>query len=204
MPPRIRAVLIWAALFLAITIPLAIAATSDLLQWRGPAYIVAGLAGVVALALVLVQPLLAGGYLPGLPALKGRRVHRWVGAALVVAVVVHVAGLWITSAPDVIDALLFASPTPFSVWGVAAMWAVFASALLAALRGPLRLRPRIWRLGHSALAVVIVAGTVAHALLIEGTMGTLSKVALCALAVAAAAKVLVDLRAWSLLVRRRA
>lgn len=203
MPERLRAAVIWAALFLAIAIPLAIAATSDLLQWRGPAYIVAGLAGVIGLGLILVQPLLAAGYLPGLPILKGRQVHRWVGAALVVSVVVHVVGLWITSAPDVIDALLFASPTPFSVWGVLAMWAVFASALLAAIRFPLRLRPRFWRLAHSGLAIVIVTGTVAHALLIEGTMGTISKAMLCALALAAAGKALYDLRAWSLLARRR-
>ena len=30
-------------------------------------------------------------------------------------------------------ALLFVSPTPFSAWGVIAMWAVFTAALLAAL-----------------------------------------------------------------------
>ena len=33
---------------------------------------------------------------------------------MAVAVVIHVAGLWITSPPDMIDALLFTSPTPFS------------------------------------------------------------------------------------------
>lgn len=203
MPARLRAVLIWTALSLAIAVPLAVAATSDLLQWRSATYVVAGFAGVVGLALILLQPLLAAGYLPGLPVPKGRQVHRFVGAALVVAVVVHVGGLWITSAPDVIDALLFASPTPFSVWGVLAMWAVFASALLALVRFPLRLRPRVWRLAHSGLAIVIVAGTVAHALLIEGTMGTISKAMLCALALAAAGKALYDLRAWSLLARRR-
>lgn len=44
-------------------------------------------------------------------------------------------------------------------------------------------------------------GSVVHALLIEGTMGLVSKAALCALVLAAAAKVMADLRAWTLLTR---
>src|SRR4029453_2042153 len=123
---------------------------------------------IIALGLMLVQPMLIGGYLPGPSAYRGRRAHRWIGGALVIAVVIHVGGLWIASPLDVIDALLFASPTPFSAWGVIAMWAIFATALLAALR--LRLRPRTWRIAHTCLAVVIVVGTVVHAMLIEGTM----------------------------------
>ena len=111
-------------------------------------------------------------------------------------VVVHVGGLWITSPPDMIDALLFASPTPFSPWGVIAMWAIFAVALLAALRRRLGLRPRTWRIAHMLLAIVIVAGSVVHAILIEGTMETISKAALCVLVLAAAIKVMVDLRVW--------
>ena len=153
----IRAILAWASFGAAIAIPIGVAATSPLLAWRDPVYILAGLAGVVAMALVLVQPLLAGGYLPGLPLLRGRRVHRWVGGGLVAAVVLHVGGLWLTSPPDVIDALLFTSPTPFSAWGVVAMWAVFASALLAAFGPRLRIRPQLWRFGHTALAAVVVA-----------------------------------------------
>jgi predicted ferric reductase len=165
-----------------------------LLAWRDPLYIAGGFAGVVALALMLVQPLLMGGHLPGLPALRGRRAHRWIGGLLVVAVVIHVGGLWITSPPDVIDALLFTSPTPFAAWGVIAMWAIFAVAFLAALRR--RLRPRTWRIAHTLLAVVIVVGSVVHAILIEGTMETVSKAALCVLVLAATIKVMADLRAW--------
>ena len=101
-----RAILIWAALGAAVVVPIAIAANSPLLAWRDPVYIAAGFAGVLAMALVLFQPLLAGGYLPGLPTRRGRRVHRWIGAALVMAIVVHVGGLWLTSPPDVVDALL--------------------------------------------------------------------------------------------------
>jgi predicted ferric reductase len=191
-----KVTLIWAALAAAIGVPAALAATSDLLEWRGPVYILAGFAGIIALGLLLVQPLLIAGYLPGLSALRGRRVHPWIGGALVVAVVVHVGGLWITSPPDMIDALTFTSPTPFSPWGVTAMWAIFAVALLAALRRRLGMRPRTWRIAHMSLAVVIVAGAVVHCMLVEGTMETISKAALCALVLAAAVKVMVDLRVW--------
>jgi len=198
-----RAILIWAALAVAVAAPVAVAAQSPLLAWRDPVYIAAGFAGVAAMALVLVQPLLAGGYLPGLPMRRGRLVHRWVGGALVAAVAAHVAGLWLTSPPDVIDTLLFVSPTPFSDWGVIAMWAIFASALLAALRRRLRIRPKHWRIGHTTLAVVIVVGSVVHAMLIEGTMGTWSKAALCTLVLSATVKTLIDLHVWTLLTRRK-
>ncbi len=200
----VRAALIWLALAGAVAIPITVAATSPLLAWRDPVYIAAGLAGVVALALLLIQPLLAGGYLPGLPIPRGRRLHGLIGAGLLGAVIVHVGALWITSPPDVVDALLFVSPTPFSVWGVIAMWAVFAAALLAVLRKKRRIRLPLWRVLHTGLAVVIVAGSVIHALLIEGTMGTVSKIALCGLALAATAKVIADLRVWTVLTRRRA
>lgn len=185
--------LIWGALALAIGVPVAAAAASEQLAWRGPVYILAGFAGIIALGLVLVQPLLIGGYLPGLSAYRGRRAHHWIGGTLVFAVVIHVAGLWITSPPDMIDALTFSSPTPFSPFGVTAMWAIFIVALLAPLRRRLGLRLRTWRIVHIPLAIVIVAGSVAHCLLIEGTMETISKAALCALVLAAAMKVLVDL-----------
>ena len=189
-----RVVLIWAGLVVAIGVPLAAAAASPLLAWRDPIYILAGFAGVIALGLLLVQPLLIGGYLPGLPAYRGRRAHHWIGGAVVVAVLVHVGGLWITSPPDMIDALLFTSPTPFSPFGVIAMWAIFAVALLATIRR--RLGLRTWRIAHMSLAVVIVAGSVIHGLLIEGTMETMSKAALCALVLLAAIKVMVDRRVW--------
>jgi predicted ferric reductase len=90
-----------------------------------------------------------------------------------------------------IDALTFSSPTPFSPFGVVAMWAIFAVALLAPFRR--RLGLRIWRIAHVSLAAVIVVGGVVHAMLVEGTMETVSKAALCALVLAAAIKVLADL-----------
>jgi hypothetical protein len=189
-----KVTLVWAALAAAICVPIAAAAASPLLAWRGPVYILAGFAGIVALGVMLFQPLLIGGYVPGLSARIGRRAHLWIGGTLVVAVVIHVGGLWITSPPDMIDALTFTSPTPFSPFGVIAMWAIFAVALLAALRRRLGLRLRTWRIAHMLLAIVIVAGSVVHGLLIEGTMETVSKAALSALVLAAAIKVMAGLR----------
>ncbi len=195
-----RSVAIWAALAAALTVPVVIAATSPVLAWRDPVYIVGGLAGVVGLALLLLQPLLAGGGLPGLPARRARHLHALVGAGLVTAVTLHVGGLWLTSPPDVVDALLFRSPTSFSAWGVIAMWAAFAAALVATFRR--RMRPLHWRLCHLALGLMVVLGSIIHALLIDGSMGTISKVALCVLVAAAAARLVWQQR-WSVALRRR-
>ncbi len=197
-----RTVLIWAVLAAAIGVPIALAATSPYLQWRDAIYIAACFAGIIALGLLLIQPLLIAGYLPGLSAYRARRVHQWIGGALVVTIVVHVAGLWITSPPDMLDALLFRSPTLFSPFGVVAMWAIFATALLALIRR--RLGLQTWRIAHLSLAAVIVVGSVAHGMLIEGTMETMSKAALCALVVVATIKVMVDLWPWKKRVVSRA
>ena len=196
MPP-VRAIAIWGALALAVAAPIAAAMASPLLAWRQPIYIAAGFAGIISLGLLLVQPLLISGTLPGLSPFQRRRVHRWVGGILVLAVVVHVAGLWMTSPPDVIDALLFRAPTSFSVWGVVAMWGVFVTALWAIFRRRLLVRQRIWRAGHMSLALVIVIGTVAHAMLIEGTMEMVSKTVLCVLVIAATLKAVADLWVWT-------
>lgn len=190
-----RTLLIWSVLLLVLGVPIIAAGFSPQLQWRDPIYIIAGFAGVISLCLLLVQPLLIGEYLPSLSPQNYRRLHRWVGGSLVAAVIIHVAALYLTSPPDVIDALLLASPTSFSIWGVIAMWAVFATAILAALRKRMRLKPKTWRIGHLALAIVIIIGSVVHALLIEGTMEMMSKVVLCVLVILAGARVIfVNLR----------
>lgn len=181
---------------------MSLAAGSPLLAWRQPIYIAGGFAGIVALELMLLQPLLAAGLVPGMALSTGRRAHRWIGGILVVAILIHVGALWITSPPDVIDALLFVSPTPFSDFAVVAMWAVFGAALLALLRHRRRLRPVTFRVGHTALVVAAVIAGVLHAMLVEGTMEVLSKTALCLLVVAATAVAVAKLKAWKMLGRR--
>ena len=177
---------------MAVAVPLIAASLSPLLQWRTSVYIVAGFAGILALCVMLFQPLLAAGLLPGLSIKLSRRVHGYAGGALFLLVIIHIIGLWITSPPDVIDALLFASPTPFSVWGVIAMWCTFASVALAVFRHKFRLRMRLWRMAHKLLVAVIVVGTVVHALKIEGAMETVTKTLLCVLVVLVSAWVLLD------------
>ena len=199
---RARTVLAWGALALAVAVPVIVAAMSPLHAYRTLPYIAASLAGVLALGLLLVQPLLAAGWLPGAGPARLRRWHRLAGTALVALVAIHVGGLLIASPPDAIDALLLRSPTPFSVWGVVAMWAVAATAGLVALRRRMRLRPATWAALHNALALVVVLGTVIHAVQIEGTMGALSKWALCAAVLAAAVTAVARARLGGL--RRRA
>ncbi|WP_171239993.1 ferric reductase-like transmembrane domain-containing protein [Ruegeria sp. HKCCA5491] len=196
-----RTVEAWAALTVVLLVPILAAATSPYLAWRSPFYIAAGFAGIISLSLLLLQPLLAGRWLPGLSSMQSRLWHRRCGLALVGALVIHVAGLWITSPPDMLDALLFVSPTPFSAWGVAAMWAAFAAAFLGLLRQRIHLRFRVWRLGHAGLAFITIVGSVVHAMLIEGTMEVMSKTALCILILVASVRTLAKLRVWD--IRRR-
>jgi len=171
----------WAVLTIVLAAPIIAAAMSPQLAWRQPIYILASFAGVFGLAILLIQPLLASASIPGIKVATARKFHRWVGVALVVSVVVHVAGLWITSPPDVIDALLFASPTPFSVWGVIAMWALFTAAVFAGFRGKLRQRLRLWRISHKLLVSVTVVCSVLHAIKVDGTMELVTKMTLCGL-----------------------
>ncbi len=198
-----RRALAWASVAGVVLVPLALAAMSPLLAWRDPIYIAAGFAGIAGFGILFLQPLLAAGLLPGLSPHRARQWHRVSAGLLIGAVVLHVGGLWVTSPPDVVDALLFASPTPFSLWGVIAMWAIFATALLAMARRRLPLSPRTWRQAHAALALLIVAGTILHALLIDGTMEPISKIALCLLVALATLKALAALRIWRIARRTR-
>ena len=191
---KARAAFVWATVIAVIGMPLLLAAFSPLLAWRDSIYIGAGFAGIAALCLLLLQPLLAGRWLPGIDPRTARRAHQFVGSFLVALVVAHVAGLWITSPPDVIDVLLFRSPTPFSAWGAIAMWTVFALAIIASLRRSLKLTPRRWRQIHMVLIALIVPCTAIHAIMIEGTMEYYSKALLCALVILVSAAV--ALRTW--------
>lgn len=174
--------------------PVALAAASPFLAYRGVPYIAGGFAGIVALALLLWQPLLAAGWLPGLAGPRGRRWHRRTGVALVACVLAHVLGLYVTSPPDTLDALLLVAPTPFSVYGVTAMWAVLATALLVAFRRRTGLSFSTWSLMHNILALVVVVATVVHAVQIQGAMEAVSKWVLCCAVVAAGVAVIFDIR----------
>ena len=176
--------------------PIAAAALSPLLEWRGPVYILAGFAGIVALGLMLVQPLLIGGYLPGLSGRIGRRAHHWIGGALV--------GGGGDPRRRPLDHQSARHDRRADVRIADAVLAFRRDRDVGDLRrraagGPapaIGLRPRTWRIAHTLLAIVIVAGSVAHAILIEGTMETVSKAALCVLVLAATIKVMADLRVW--------
>lgn len=198
-----RAALIWMALLAALCVPLIAAGMSPLLQWRDPVYIVAGFAGVAGMALMLLQPLLVVGALPGPSVQVSRKLHRLIGVSLVFVVAAHVIGLWMTSPPDVVDVLLFRSPTPFAIWGALAMWAVFGAALLALFRT--RVPLRFWRWGHTVLVTLAVVGTVVHALQIIGTMEVVTKTILSVLIIAALFFAIYRRRLWAVspLVRRR-
>jgi predicted ferric reductase len=185
-------------------VPVAIAAFSPYLASRNLPYIVGGFAGITGLSLLVLQPLLPAGYLAGSEGPPGRRWHRWLGIGIVVAVALHVGGLYLASPPDTIDALLLVSPTPFSVYGVTAMWGVVATAILVLFRRRLGLRYSVWRLIHNGLAAVVVAATVIHALQIEGAMEPVSKWMLCMAVVVTTGVALLDLRVVRPLLKRRA
>ena len=177
---QLRGVLVWAGLGLIMVIPVLLATLSPYLAYRDAIYITAGFSGIVGLALLVLQPLLVSGVLPGFSAIRSRSWHHWVGSGILVCILVHIGGLYLTSPMDVMDALMLVAPTAFSFYGVAALWASVFIALLVLLRRPLRLRPAVWRVIHGSLTLVLVVGTVVHALMIEGAMEPVSKWALSA------------------------
>lgn len=189
-----KSLVIWSAVALVLLVPLVIAAQSPYLAYRDPSYIVAGFAGILSLILFLLQPLLAGGHIPGLRPRTARIWHRATGSVIILAVVAHVGGLYLTSPPDTLDALLLVSPTPFSLYGVVALWGMIITAILVLVRRRLPLRFLHWAVLHNALAVLIVLSTVVHALLIEGTMGTASKWVTCLAVMAVTLWVVWDMR----------
>ncbi|MGB3246188.1 MAG: ferric reductase-like transmembrane domain-containing protein, partial [Sulfitobacter sp.] len=189
-----QTVLIWSVLAALILVPLMIAGRSPYLQYRSAFYIIAGFAGILCLGLFLMQPLVAANYLPGLDRQTGRKWHRWIGGVIVACLVLHIGGLFLTSRPDTIDALLLRSPTPFSVFGVIALWGVVLTVLLVVLRRRWLRRFSYWYALHNALASVVVISTVIHAVQIEGTMGAVSKMVLCTAVLIATAVAVFDLR----------
>lgn len=189
-------------MFALTIIPVLIAASSPFLQGRSAAYVIGGMAGVIAPSFLLFQPLLAAQLLPGLRARTARRWHLWIGRGLVLTVLVHIVGLYIASPMDALDALLLVSPTPFSIYGVVAMWAVVLTTLLVLLRDRIGLERRNWSLVHNVLGAVIAVATVIHAMQIEGTMGTISKTVLCLCILAVVARVVLYQRVLRPILRR--
>ncbi|QDY71661.1 ferric reductase-like transmembrane domain-containing protein [Qingshengfaniella alkalisoli] len=176
------------------TAPVVLAVFSPYLNYRGTAYIVGGFAGILCLSLMLVQPLLPAGYLPLPMQISERRVHLWIGRAIVICVALHIGGLFITSPADTLDALLLVAPTPFSVYGIIAMWGIVATVFLVLLRTRFRMRPLHWKRLHNMLALIVVAATVLHAVQIEGTMERVSKWLLCMAVLVATVTAMADLR----------
>ena len=160
-------------------LPIAAATQSPVLAWRSSIYIAAGFAGIAALTLLLLQPLAASSQLPGVKFNVARRIHLILGTSIIAFVLMHIAGLWVTSPPDMVDALLFRSPTPFSVWGVIAMWALLAVGLMAGYRKRWTFGPAGWRVLHGILVTITVLGSVVHAILVEGAMEPVTKLVLC-------------------------
>lgn len=197
------AVPIWAVLVAVIAVPIVLAALSPLLSYRSAPYIVGGFAGILGLAVLFIQPLFAAGYLPGQRLTEARKWHRRAGWAIVMLVALHIGGLYLTSPPDTLDALLLVAPTPFSVYGVIAMWGIVLTAILVSLRRRIGVRTSIWRMVHNGLALIVVAATVVHALQIEGTMEPISKWALCLAVLLVTSLTLLDLRIVKPLLRWR-
>jgi hypothetical protein len=195
---RTRSLLVWVVVAIAICVPIAAAAASPLLAWRQPVYIIAGFAGIAAMALLLLQPLLGSRSAAGTDAL-GARASSIAGS---VRRSVRPRGASRRRAlgdqPARCDrcAHVFVADTIFRMGRDRHVGAVWRCASLAGFRH--RLRPRLWRRVHTALALVIVAGSIVHALLIDGTMETVSKVALCALVLVATLKAVAGARAWTL------
>ncbi|WP_428927437.1 hypothetical protein [Marinibacterium sp. SX1] len=197
-PGAIRAALAWALVAGLMVGPVVVAAFSPYLAWRSAAYVIGGFAGILCLSLMLIQPLLAAGYMPGLAPALARRWHRRIGTGLVALVAVHVGGLFLTSPMDTLDVLLLRAPTPFAVHGFLAMWGIVLTALLVALRRRLARRTILsdtaWRWLHNLLALGVVATTCIHAARIDGAMGPVSKAVLLVAVALAGGLAALDLR----------
>lgn len=179
-PPRPYSTLLsWVLLFFVVAVPVLVAALSPLQKSREVIYVVGGLSGVVALTLLLVQPLLVIGYLNGVSLTRQRRWHLWSGALLVFSVALHISALYITSPDDITDALLLRSATPFSVYGVIGSWGVVLIVILVVLRARIKIPAKLWKAIHAIFAAIVVVASVVHALWIQGAMGTASKWVLC-------------------------
>ncbi len=173
----LKTTFLWVLLAAVIGFPILIAVLSPLQVGRDAIYITGSFGGIVCLALLLIQPLLAAGCFPAGRLSQQQRWHRLVGVAILFTLFLHIAGLYLTSPDDMVDALLLIAPTPYSVYGAIALWGLVLTAIVAFTRR--RWHQRAWRFAHLSLAAVVVGASVVHALMIEGLMGSLSKILLC-------------------------
>lgn len=194
--------LLWVVSACILVVPLALAIASPLQAGRAFSYVVGAVAGVLALSLLFVQPLLAAGFLPGIRLSRERRWHRWLGVVLLAAVALHIIGLYLASPDDMLDALLLVAPTPFSLYGVIALIAVFLTGLSAAVRPRFRSAMHHWNRLHWTLTAIVVGATVVHAWMIEGTMQSLSKTITCVSVVLATVAALWSLQRATSSIRR--
>lgn len=199
-----RRIAAWIAVAVLAAAPVVIAALSPLLRGREFLWLVGGMAGVVVMSLLFVQPLLMAAAPPLLAARDGVRWHRLGGIAIVALVALHVGALYAYSPDDVTDALLLTAPTPFSLYGVISLWCLVLTAVLAATRRKVRLGVAPWRIAHSVLAVAVVAAGAVHAIWIEGAMEEYSKLAICLAALAATSAGAIEVNLLAPLRRRRA
>lgn len=198
-----RRIAAWLVIAAIAAVPVVAASLSPLQRGREFLWVTGGMAGVVALSLLFVQPLLTAAAPRLLPAPDGLRWHRFGGGAIVVTVALHVGALYAYSPDDVTDALLLVAPTPFSLYGVISLWCLVLTAVLAVTRRRLRMATRPWRIVHSMLGVAIVAAGAIHAVQIEGAMETYSKLAICLAALAATTAGAIEVNVLAPLRRRR-
>lgn len=170
----------WFVLLVVVLGPIVVALASPLQDSREFIYVVGGIAGVVALSLLLVQPLLAMGYLSGVNAARQRRWHANSGTLLVAAIALHIGALYITSPDDIADALLLRSATSFSIYGVIGLTGVALLATLVLARHRIGISYNRWKTLHVVIAIIVVIASVVHTLWIQGAMGLVSKWVLCA------------------------
>ncbi len=174
----------WIIVAVIAAVPVVAAAASPLQKGRELLWVIGGMAGVVAMSLLFVQPLFKAAVPTLLGARGAMRWHRICGVAIVAMVALHIGALYAYSPDDITDALLLEAPTRFSLYGVISMWCLVLTALLAAARRVLWLDYQLWRITHSVLAVAIVASGAVHAIQIEGAMEDYSKLVICVAALA--------------------
>jgi predicted ferric reductase len=201
---RLKRIALWTILALVAITPIVLAALSPLQRGREFLWVVGGMAGVLGMSLLLIQPFLMPTAFPRLGMVRHLRWHRWGGIAILAMVILHVGALYAYSPEDISDALLLVAPTPFSLYGVISLWCLVLTAVLTMMRRVMRLHPRPWRILHSVLAVAIVSAAAVHAVLIEGAMEDYSKRVLCFAALVATSAGAIEINLLAPLRRRRA